>query len=278
VVSQLITPDDLNAAIATGTGGATVIDVRWRLNSPDGLKDYDDAHIPGAAFVDVDAQLCGPPGAGGRHPLPDLADLQQSLRRAGVRATRPVVVYDYGDGMPAARAWWTLRWAGHPDVRVLDGGFAAWTAAGHPIETVTPEVPEGDFVVDPGHLRVLDAAAVAAGDGLLIDARQPPRYRGETEPIDPVAGHIPGAANVPYADLVAADGRLRAADELRARFARSGASPSTATAAYCGSGITAAHTVLALTEAGFADPGLYVGSWSHWITDPARPIATGADA
>jgi thiosulfate/3-mercaptopyruvate sulfurtransferase len=271
-VSHLITPSALQHELPD----VTVLDVRWRLGSAgEGRARYDEDHLPGAAFIDVDAELCGPPGAGGRHPLPDVAILQDALRRAGVSADRPVVVYDYGDGLAAARAWWTLRWAGHPSVRVLDGGHAAWIAAGLPTSDGPAASADSGFAVSPGHLRVLDAEEAAASP-VLIDARQPPRYRGETEPIDPIAGHIPGAVNVPYADLVEADGRLRSAEALRSRFGQSFSG--TAVAAYCGSGITAAHTVLALAEAGIDDAGLYVGSWSHWVTDPSRPISTGVEA
>ncbi len=274
-MSHLISP----RALLDQLSDVTVLDVRWRLGSGDGRARYDEDHVPGAAFIDVDTELSGPPGTGGRHPLPAPEVLQAALRTAGVSADRPVVVYDYGDGLAAARAWWTMRWAGHPDVRILDGGYAAWRAADFPTSTEKGETAAGDFVVLPGHLRVLDADAAIASP-VLIDARQPPRFRGETEPIDAVAGHIPGAVNVPYADLVEADGRLRSADALRSRFAEtlSGTAGGTTIAAYCGSGITAAHTVLALAEAGIEDAGLYVGSWSDWITDPTRPIATGADA
>jgi thiosulfate/3-mercaptopyruvate sulfurtransferase len=268
-VSHLISP----AAVAALAPDIALLDVRWRLGAHDARAHYAADHLPGAAFVDMEGELSGPPGAAGRHPLPDADTLQRALRRAGVSASRPVIVYDYGDGLAAARAWWTLRWAGHGDVRVLDGGYPAWVAAGLPVTATIPDV-EGDFTVEPGHMRVLDAADAATAP-ILIDARQPPRYRGETEPIDPVAGHIPGAVNVPYADLVEADGRLRSAGELRARFA--GSFTGTTVAAYCGSGITAAHTVLALTEAGIDDAGLYVGSWSNWVADPSRPIATGIE-
>ncbi len=233
---------------------ATILDVRWRLGGPPAIDDYLAGHIPGAVFVDLE-EMCGPPGAGGRHPLPDPPALQRVLRRAGVQAGRPVVVYDYGDGMAAARAWWTLRWAGHPEVFVLEGGFPAWDG---PVEAGS------DFVVRPGGMPVLSAddAARVAKEGVLLDARAPERFRGETEPIDPVAGHIPGARNLPYASLVAVG---QAALPLGAKEI----------GAYCGSGVTAAHTILALHEAGRDDAALYVGSWSEWITDPDRPIATG---
>ena len=244
-----------------------MLDVRWRLGGPPSLPDYRAGHLPGAVFVNFEHAFSGPPGEAGRHPLPDPAAFQQAMRSLGVRGDRPVVVYDYGDGLAAARAWWTLRWAGHEDVRVLDGGFAAWVAGGGEVTTEEPPVEEGDFVVRPGQLPVLDAdgAAALAERGTLLDARAPERFRGETEPIDPVAGHIPGARNLPYAQLVNEDGTLKQGVEF----------PEGEVGAYCGSGITAAHTVLALHNAGREDAALYVGSWSEWITDPSRPIATG---
>jgi thiosulfate/3-mercaptopyruvate sulfurtransferase len=268
-----MTPEELSES----RDFVTIIDVRWRLGGPPGWHDYEAGHIPGAAFIDLDNELCGAPGVGGRHPLPDVESLQAALRRAGVASSRPVVAYDYSDGMAAARLWWTLRWAGHRDVRVLDGGFAAWTAAGLPVESGSAHVEPGSFVVRPESLPTLDAdeAAALATSGVLIDARIPPRYRGEVEPIDAVAGHVPGAVNVPYGDLVQPDGRMRTADELRRRF---DLPEGTTVGAYCGSGVTAAHTVLALHVAGVAEPALYVGSWSEWITDPSRPIATGDEA
>jgi thiosulfate/3-mercaptopyruvate sulfurtransferase len=250
--------------------------VRWRLNGPPGRHDYLNGHIPGAVFLDLDDQFCGAPGAGGRHPLPPTGTLERALRAAGVRRRHPVVVYDTGTGEAAARLWWTLRWAGHPDVRVLDGGYEAWVAAGLPVEPGEVSVPAGDFTVVPGQLPVLDAAGAAgtAARGVLLDARVAARFRGETEPIDRVAGHIPGATNLPAAALRDATGRLLPRAELRSRFTEAGVRPGSQVGAYCGSGVTAAHTVLALTAAGFPDPALYVGSWSDWITDPDRPVAT----
>lgn len=259
----------------------TVLDVRWRLGGPPGREDYAAGHLPGAAFLDLDTDLSGPPGPGGRHPLPDPAVLQRALRLAGVRAGHPVVVYDGGDGQAAARAWWILRWAGHPTVRVLDGGYPAWVAAGRPVTSDPFTPPPGDISVRPGGLPVLDAdaaaALAAAPDGVLIDARVAPRYRGETEPVDPVAGHIPGAINLPTGEHLDVDGRLRAADVLRARFAEAGVGDAARVGAYCGSGVSAAHTVLALHLAGRPDAALYVGSWSDWVRDPARPVATGSE-
>ncbi|MFJ6197103.1 sulfurtransferase [Micromonospora sp. NPDC092111] len=275
--APLIEPDRLAAALAQ-PDPPTLLDVRWRLTGPPGRDDYAAGHLPGAVFVDLDTALCGPPGAGGRHPLPDPAALQAALRAAGVRAGHPVVVYDGGDGMAAARAWWTLRWAGHRPVRLLHGGWPAWRAAGLPGVTDVPAPPAGDVTVRPGALPVLDTAGAArlaaAGDGVLLDVRAAPRYRGETEPVDPVAGHVPGAVNLPAPEYVT-QGRFPAAEALRARFAAAGVTGDAPVAAYCGSGVTAAQAVLALHLAGRPDAALYVGSWSGWVADPARPVATG---
>jgi thiosulfate/3-mercaptopyruvate sulfurtransferase len=262
-----------------------VLDVRWRLGGPSGRTDHDAGHLPGAVYVDLDSELAGPPGPAGRHPLPSAGQLQEALRRAGVREGSRVVAYDHGDGAPAARAWWLLRWAGLPaeHVAVLDGGFPAWVAAGLPT-TAEPSRPEpGDVVVRPGGMPVLDAqgAAELGRTGVLLDARVPPRYRGEVEPVDRVPGHVPGARNTPSADLVGADGRWLPAEELAERFTAAGVGKEgdQSVGAYCGSGVTAAALVLAVEQAGLRPPerpiGLYVGSWSHWAADPARPVATG---
>jgi len=275
----LVTAAGLAAELA-GPNPPTVIDARWRLGGPPGIDDYLAGHIPGAAYLDLSHDLSGEPGAGGRHPLPDAATVQAVMRAAGVRNGQGVVIYDDGDGLPAARAWWSLRYFGHDaSVRVLDGGFLAWTAAG--LDTSagldTPADgpgPAGDFTASPGHLPVLDAAGAEAlgRDGLLLDVRTAERYRGEIEPVDPVAGHIPGAVNAPIAETANADGSYRSPAELRAYFGTLGADGSEEVGAYCGSGVTAARAVLALTLAGLP-AALYVGSWSNWITDPARPVA-----
>jgi thiosulfate/3-mercaptopyruvate sulfurtransferase len=189
-----------------------------------------------------------------------------------------VVVHDLGDGFAAARAWWVLRWAGLTDVAVLDGGWAAWEAASAPV-TAEPSTPgRGDVVVRPGSMPVLDAAEAArlARDGVLFDVRAGERYRGEHEPIDPVAGHIPGAVNAPTLENLRPDGTLLSAEALRARFAALGADGGVPVGAYCGSGVSAAQTVLALAVAG-VPAALYVGSWSHWISDPGRPVAVGGE-
>lgn len=275
----LVEPDELRVELASAQP-PTLLDMRWRLVGAPGRDDYAVGHLPGAVFVDLDTDLCGPPGTGGRHPLPDPARLQAALRAAGVRAGHPVVVYDGGDGLAAARAWWTLRWAGHRAVRVLHGGVPAWTAAGGAVTTEPSRPVPGDITVRPGGLPVLDAdaaAELAAGPGVLVDVRATARYRGETEPIDPVAGHVPGAVNLPAPSYVGADGRFVAPDALRAAFSGVGvrADPAVRVGAYCGSGVTAAQAVLALHLLGRSDAALYVGSWSGWVADPDRPVATG---
>jgi thiosulfate/3-mercaptopyruvate sulfurtransferase len=281
VIQPLIDVGPLASELAGGDP-PVLLDVRWRLGGPPGIDGYRAGHLPGAVFVDLDADLSGPPGAGGRHPLPAAADFQAAMRRAGVRTGHPVVAYDDGDSTIAARVWWTLRYFGHDRVRVLDGGLRAWAAAGQPVTTQEPSVAPGDFTAVPGHLPVLDAAGAAAlaRSGVLLDARAGDRYRGETEPVDPVAGHIPGALSAPTAGNVGADGRFLPPAELRQRFATLGVplgpEPGVLVGAYCGSGVTAAHEVLALALAG-VPAALYVGSWSGWTADPGRPVATGPD-
>lgn len=264
--TPLISADELAEALADRH--PIVIDVRWTLAGGTERAAYEAGHIPGAVFVDFDRAICGPPGEGGRHPLPDPAVLQDALRDAGVDDGDDIVVVDAGDLLPAARTWWTLRWAGIDSVRVLDGGMAAWSG---PIETGDVVPPErGNVMIRPGTLPVLDAAGAAerANAGQLVDVRAAQRYRGEEEPIDPVAGHIPGAINVP--DPVVVDGRMISPDEVRALLAGIGQP-----AAYCGSGVTAARMALAGATAGIG-VDVYVGSWSGWITDPDRPVATSA--
>jgi thiosulfate/3-mercaptopyruvate sulfurtransferase len=265
------------AALLAGPRPPALLDVRWRLGGPPGRQEYDAGHLPGAVFVDLDADLAGPPGAGGRHPLPDPARLRETLRAAGINEGTPVVAYDADNGSIAARAWWLLRWAGHAETAVLDGGYAAWRAEGRPVTTDEPSPEPGDIEVRPGAMPVLDAdqAAELATTGILLDARAPERYRGDTEPIDPRAGHIPGARNAPFAGHIAAGGRWHTPQALAERFATLGVDRGQQVGAYCGSGVTAASVVLALEVAGYDRPALYAGSWSHWCTDPDRPVETG---
>ena len=267
------------AALSAAPDGTAILDVRYRMGGPPGLGEYAKGHIPGARYVDLDAELAAPPGSRGRHPLPEPADFEAAMRRAGVDQDREVVVYDDWNGWGAARAWWLLRWAGHDRVRVLNGGLAAWRAAGQPLSTDQPPPGDGDFTAAPGAMPVLDAdgAAALARRGVLIDARAPERYRGETEPIDPVAGHIPGAVNMPTTSTVDGDGTFPGKAELADRFRAFGVDwQSPEVGVYCGSGVSAAHEVLALATMG-VPAALYPGSWSEWIADPGRPVATGGE-
>ncbi|HTF47145.1 MAG TPA: rhodanese-like domain-containing protein [Pseudonocardia sp.] len=276
----LITADELRDQLQ-GDNPPTLLDVRWALGDPDGHRHYRDGHIPGAVYVDLDTELAahGAPGAG-RHPLPELADLQAAARRWGVRTGRPVVIYDNAGDTAAARAWWLLRWAGVPDVRLLDGALKAWLEQGFELATGEEQPPAGDVELRAGQLPVLtaDRAAALAEDtgGVLLDARAGERYRGEVEPIDPRAGHIPGALSAPTADNLTADGTFRPTAELRDRFAQLNAAGSAEVGVYCGSGVTAAHEIAALAVAGIP-AALYPGSWSAWSSDPDRPAATGAE-
>lgn len=265
----------ITAGEATALGAdVTFLDVRYRLGGPPGLAEYLAGHVPGAAYVDLDGSLAAPPGAGGRHPLPESEAFCSAMRSAGVSLGVPVVVYDDWFGYAAARAWWLLRFYGHRDVRVLDGGWSAWIRAGGEVESGPVRVVPGDFAGRPGSLPVVDAQTVSSAR-VLIDARAPERFRGEIEPIDPVAGHIPGAVNVPTtANLRAGTEEFRSAAELERVYAAVGARPGADVAVYCGSGVTAAHDVLALAVIG-VPAALYPGSWSEWITDPARPVASG---
>ena len=275
IVTPLVTPGTVASVLGT-PDEPVLLDVRWTLGGPPGIEEYRQGHIPGARFVDLDRDLAGPPGPG-RHPLPVAAAFGARMRAAGVSAGRGVVVYDAGTSVAAARAWWLLRYFGHPDVRVLDGGFAAWVAEGRAVTSDEPAPAAGDFAPSPGHMPMLDAPAAAelARTGILLDARAAERFRGDIEPVDPVAGHIPGARSAPTTENLDATGRFLDAERLQKRFAGLGVAPGAAVGAYCGSGVTAAHEVLALEVAGIQNPSLYVGSWSDWITDRSRPIATG---
>ncbi|MEE1745456.1 sulfurtransferase [Streptomyces sp. JV184] len=263
------------ASESAGPRPPVLLDVRWQLGGPHGRPDYEAGHLPGAVFVDLDAELAGPAGSGGRHPLPDPEEFGAVMRRAGVSRGTPVVVYDGGQGWAAARAWWLLRWTGHEDVRVLDGGLAAWPGE---IQKEVPAPAEGDFRPVPGALPLLDAdgAAALARSGLLLDARAAERYRGDVEPIDRVGGHIPGAVSAPTSENTGEDGRFLDAEVLAARFEGLGAGRADEVGVYCGSGVSGAHEVLALAVAGIP-AALYAGSWSEWSGDASRPVATGPE-
>jgi thiosulfate/3-mercaptopyruvate sulfurtransferase len=260
-----------------------VVDCRFTLTDPSaGRAAYDRGHIPGARYAHLDDDLARQPSAHeGRHPLPDPQRFAATLGRFGIDRNATVVAYDEASGAIAARLWWLLRWLGHPRCAVLDGGFAAWVAAERRLELTPPSVEPRRY-----ELRQPEAGAVvatreiaerqAAGD-LLIDARAAPRYRGEQEPIDPKAGHVPGAHNRPFSANVTSTGSFRPPAELRTELtALLGGRPSSGVIAMCGSGVTACQLLLALEVAGLGGGRLYAGSWSEWIRDPARPISTGA--
>ena len=272
----LVDADALATELAS-SGPPIVIDVRWRVAGPPGILDYRAGHIPSARFADLDTELSGQRGTAGRHPLPEAADFAALMSRLGVGDDSAVVVYDAADSVPASRAWWDLRYFGHGDVRVLDGGYAGWVAAGLPVATSEPTVEPGSFTTVPGGLPMLvaDSAAELATTGVLIDVRVGERFRGEVEPVDPIAGRIPGAINLPTTGNVGADSKFLDIETLRRRFESVGVADSAPVGVYCGSGVNAAHTVFAMTLAGYPSPALFVGSWSHWITDTSRPIATG---
>lgn len=264
-----ITADEL-AGMLERAEPVTLLDVRWSLPEPDGGAAYERGHLPGAVYVSLDDELSDHSVTGrGRHPLPSGAAVQAAARRWGVRAGVPVVVYDDWNRAGSARAWWVLTAAGIPNVRILDGGLAAWRG----------ELRSGTDIVEPGDVTVTHddlydgalptvTADEAAGSPVLIDARAPERFRGESEPVDPVAGHIPGARNIPSTSLLAEDGTLR--DDLTSRLG----SVDGQSAVYCGSGVTASVVVAALAAIG-VDAALFPGSWSQYSAESARPVALG---
>ncbi|MCO6058619.1 sulfurtransferase [Pseudomonas sp. MOB-449] len=281
-LAQLISPAQLSAR--QDEPGLVILDCRFSLDDPAyGQRSYSESHIPKARFADLEHDLSGPVtrGVTGRHPLPDPAALAGKLRDWGVCADSTIVLYDDGPGAFAARAWWLLAWLGKRDgVFLLDGGLKAWRDAELPLTTVTPAVQPGTFAGQPDASLLLDADALQQRLGnaglTLLDARALPRFRGEVEPIDPVAGHIPGAQCAAFTDNLGSDGRFLPADTLKQRFAALiGDRPQEELVAYCGSGVTACHNLFALSLAGYPLAKLYAGSWSEWITQPSRPLATG---
>lgn len=277
-MSQLISAPALAALLPDP--GLMVYDTRASLQDPEhGRRAWEKSHIPGAQFLDLEHDLSGPiiPGETGRHPLPDPDVLESRLRETGLRRSDRVVIYDDGPGFFAARLWWLLRWLGMERVQVLDGGFAAWQRDDLPVsEHQRPRDWPGDFLATLAHERTISAGELMqhldSGELTLIDARAAERFRGEQEPIDPVAGHIPGARCLPCAGNVDDSGHFRSRRELRERFRD--LSVDDDWVSYCGSGVTACHNILAAVEAGLREPRLYPGSWSEWITDPERPVST----
>ncbi|WP_047306507.1 sulfurtransferase [Pseudomonas fluorescens] len=281
-LAQLISPLALDQK--KQQPGLVILDCRFALEDPDyGQRSYADGHIAGAHFADLNRDLSGPviKGVTGRHPLPEPAQLLARLQAWGIDNDSEIVLYDDGPGAYAARAWWLLAWLGKRDgVFILDGGLKAWHAAGLPLSLDAPEAVAGQFMGQPDHSLLLDAEhlrqRLGQADLTLLDARGLPRFRGEVEPIDPVAGHIPGAQCAAFTDNLDSDGRFLPAQQLKQRFAEklAGRSPEHLVA-YCGSGVTACHNLFALCLAGYPLARLYAGSWSEWITDAQRPVATG---
>jgi thiosulfate/3-mercaptopyruvate sulfurtransferase len=281
-LAQLISPLALDQK--KQQPGLVILDCRFALEDPDyGQRSYAEGHIAGAHFADLNRDLSGPviKGVTGRHPLPEPAQLLARLQAWGIDNASQIVLYDDGPGAFAARAWWLLAWLGKRDgVFILDGGLKAWHAAGLPLSLDAPETVVGQFTGQPDHSLLLDAEhlrqRLGQADLTLLDARGLPRFRGDVEPIDPVAGHIPGAQCAAFTDNLGEDGCFLAADRLKQRFAQTlaGRSPEHLVA-YCGSGVTACHNLFALCLAGYPLARLYAGSWSEWITDAQRPVATG---
>lgn len=262
-----------------------VIDCRFDLLDPDaGRRQYAEAHIPGARYASLDDDLAREPGPDdGRHPLPSPENFAARLETLGVSNSSFVVAYDEGAGAIAARLWWMLRWLGHERIAVLNGGLARWQASALPVTDRSTPFERGSFVperVNADWTVSVSKLEDSLGTGnVVLDARAAPRYRGEHEPIDPVAGHIPGAANLPFTECLADDGRLLPPPELRTVFANAmRGRDADQLIAMCGSGVTACHLLLAMNRAGIGDGRLYVGSWSEWIRNPQRPIATGSNA
>jgi thiosulfate/3-mercaptopyruvate sulfurtransferase len=259
-----------------------IIDCRFQLDDTEkGRLDYQEAHIPGALYAHLDEDLCGPilPGETGRHPLPDVDQFSERLGSWGISSKTQVVVYDDQGGMFAARLWWMLRWLGHETVALLDGGFSAWIAEGYPVSDEIPCPDQQVFSPDIQSDMLLSADDVLQNFGdpghILVDSRSPERYQGLNEPIDPVAGSIPGSINYFWGTNLDSRGHFQQKQVLRGRFdTLFGDVPSENVTFYCGSGVTAAHNVLAVAHSGFAMPRLYADSWSEWITDPDRPIVT----
>lgn len=256
-----------------------LLDVRWALGDPHGREHFLKEHIPGALYVDLPSELAVPADPRrGRHPLPALTRLQESARSWGIRNNDVVVAYDDSGNMAAARLWWLLRYAGFQSVFLLDGALAAWKDAGFPVEGGATQAVSGDVTLAEGAMPVIDAAEASRWhqSGVLLDARAGDRYRGEFEPVDPRAGHIPGAVSAPATGNLDVDGRFLPAAELKERFAGLGVGPGASVAAYCGSGVTAAHEVAALEIAGIT-AALFPGSFSEWSNNPDNQVATGAE-
>ena len=279
-LAHLISPLELQARQKQGS--LIILDCRFALDDPAyGYNSYQQGHIPGAYFLDLESDLSGPvhPGRTGRHPLPDPQQLLTRLRECGIHQHSEIVLYDDGPGAFAAHAWWLLLWLGkHQGLYLLDGGFKAWQEAGLPLAQTTPAPATGTLQGTPNTRLTLDMPTLRQQlqQLILLDARALPRFRGEVEPIDPIAGHIPGAHCLPFTENLNADGRFLPPQTLQTRFATIvPLDKADQAVAYCGSGVTACHNLFALCLAGYPLIRLYPGSWSEWITDPQNAIALG---
>ena len=278
--TTLISTEELAAQLANPT--VVIVDCRFDLaDTSSGRRQYEASHVPGAVYADLDIDLAGEKdGSNGRHPLPDPSQLRRVLDRLGIEHGKQVIVYDQDTGMYASRLWWLLRWMGFGAAAVLDGGFAKWTRENRAVKSGVEGNTPGNFVGSPDAGAYVDADAVmqrmTSDEGCLLDARAPERYRGETEPLDRVAGHIPGALNHFYKNNLDPDGTFKSPEELRRLLGdATGHTSPDQVICYCGSGVTACHNLLALEHAGLGGARLYAGSWSEWSSDPSRPIEVG---
>lgn len=277
-MDTLVSVSEVSANL--GNPGWRVFDCRFSLaDAGAGAKAYSDAHIPGALYINLEEDLSTPHIAGetGRHPLPDKGQWIATVQKLGLNPDCQVVVYDDAGGAMAARMWWMLRWIGHSKVTVLDGGWQAWQAADLPVtaeQSPRPVNSNHDYGGLPALVELITADDIDPHKQLLLDARELPRFRGEVEPLDPVAGHIPGALCSAFSANLDSEGRFLNPEQLQDKF-RQAMDTDKQVVCYCGSGVTAAHNILAMKIAGLEEPALYPGSWSEWITDPERPVATG---
>lgn len=280
-VQNIISVDALSALIHSAEDqnkSCRILDCRFSLtNANYGNDAYLEHHITGAIYANLNLDLSGKIEAGktGRHPLPTKTNFEEKIQRWGINNDDMVVLYDDNTGAYAARAWWMFRWLGHENVVVVNGGYSAWKAANYQTTSVIPIIQSSNFSLKPELTRQTNADALVGYQGCITDARDLVRFVGEKEPIDPIAGHIPGAQCMPFTQNLDEHGKIKSSTELKEQFLKQGISTSDATVCYCGSGVTAAHNLLCLVYAGFPEPILYPGSWSEWITDPQREIALG---
>lgn len=276
----LISAQSLHQYISDSTTPICIIDARFNLSAPkQGQEMYSQGHIPGAIFLDLDKEMCGhKTGTNGRHPLPDREELAQRLRQIGINDDTLIIIYDDADSMFAAHVWWLMLWLGHQQVQVLDGGLNAWIAAGYELSTQIPHMMSpGNIQSHPSLVPTVDATYVLnhleSPQMLIIDARAAERFRGDVEPLDPAAGHIPGAINRPFMQNLNTDKHFKSPEQLHQEWQQLiGQTPISAVVHQCGSGVSACHNILAMAHAGFGMTTIYPGSWSEWCADSSRPV------